>query len=1074
MDSDGIYETYDSGEEDGYDEDNIPLSESSESESEPEDSGFSNNENGGSQELTLLDDGPSVLIQPSLFNDDGEGDDDTGISSVAVDEEDEGEADEEAAPINDTTLELEKKEAEKKVVKKKKKKKKWLYICLLNCKYDVVRKVSRRFGFKEVSDDDDWTLYWTDYSVALERVMDMKKYQKINHFPGMSEICRKDLLARNMNRMLKMFPKDYNVFPKTWCLPADYGDYQAYCRQKKNKTYILKPESGCQGRGIWVTKNPKDVKPHEHMICQQYMSRPLLIDGFKFDLRIYTLVTSCDPLRIFVFKDGLARFATHKYLEPTHSNIENVYMHLTNYAINKHSEDFIRDDEAGSKRRISTTNRYMREKGYDVDKMWADIDDVIIKTMISAHSVLKHNYRTCFPNHVKGSACFEILGFDVMLDRKLRPYVIEVNHSPSFGTDSELDREIKGALIFDTLQLVNFGACDRRKCIEEERRRIKDRLLGKANRKDTREELDLAQAQYIESLEKYENNHLGNFRRIYPGPGTDKYEKFFHSSGTLFQETAAFKARSELARQQREEITRKKEKLEAMLKGKKSTTCVARPESPGSRRRRNLRRTTMPARRITSSSRTTMESVGSDSSRQMNYDEPVDTTKPMDILEEEELERISGLLQRDNLVRGLGIVEHVYRLLHCTPGTMGILKSEPRPLPPPLTNKSDIRRLALRNLASPQTSEHDSASQRVDSQLSGGAVASLQADRSVTSGMSGSESGAQLAAPVPQHTLHFTMASNISTQQVPLSQTERFGTVFLPPPSSLHTHSNSQSTTNISLYPPPNPLAKPILPNTPGLSRPMPISSSTSSSLSPQQPGHGGRSWQHKTNGSHLAGVNERTVPAFQRNKFMRKPLGGVGRVGTSGAVIPDSEYRNLSSLLETEAERNRILARNGYTTNMPIEARSDSITPTSTSKRVLSASGQRKDTEAPLMHQELKPSYMSEAAGFRTTYQSNLLWQYHLIGGSDLQRYHSQQGPGLSVVSGPAPVIQRPDLGHSESGSVMSAGGLSRVSSHHSSLSDSNIPSLRSTRSQRIRGASNNIRLRQMEMRENHAIAFS
>ncbi|XP_052793528.1 tubulin polyglutamylase ttll6-like isoform X22 [Mya arenaria] len=1086
MDSDGIYETYDSGEEDGYDEDNIPLSESSESESEPEDSGFSNNENGGSQELTLLDDGPSVLIQPSLFNDDGEGDDegerdprpsihlppldilgevameaallsDTGISSVAVDEEDEGEADEEAAPINDTTLELEKKEAEKKVVKKKKKKKKWLYICLLNCKYDVVRKVSRRFGFKEVSDDDDWTLYWTDYSVALERVMDMKKYQKINHFPGMSEICRKDLLARNMNRMLKMFPKDYNVFPKTWCLPADYGDYQAYCRQKKNKTYILKPESGCQGRGIWVTKNPKDVKPHEHMICQQYMSRPLLIDGFKFDLRIYTLVTSCDPLRIFVFKDGLARFATHKYLEPTHSNIENVYMHLTNYAINKHSEDFIRDDEAGSKRRISTTNRYMREKGYDVDKMWADIDDVIIKTMISAHSVLKHNYRTCFPNHVKGSACFEILGFDVMLDRKLRPYVIEVNHSPSFGTDSELDREIKGALIFDTLQLVNFGACDRRKCIEEERRRIKDRLLGKANRKDTREELDLAQAQYIESLEKYENNHLGNFRRIYPGPGTDKYEKFFHSSGTLFQETAAFKARSELARQQREEITRKKEKLEAMLKGKKSTTCVARPESPGSRRRRNLRRTTMPARRITSSSRTTMESVGSDSSRQMNYDEPVDTTKPMDILEEEELERISGLLQRDNLVRGLGIVEHVYRLLHCTPGTMGILKSEPRPLPPPLSRMRTGLQVSLGVFGQGQGQENQRwlfTNRQMDSCLSGrqapirikdkqyykklldryfGHNHALSNENNSRSDMTGFRSKRILAS----NGLNTKEDLNRQFPHVRLSYSSNEKKVVLTSEPYILEGSDTEEVFNV-------------------------------------EPGHGGRSWQHKTNGSHLAGVNERTVPAFQRNKFMRKPLGGVGRVGTSGAVIPDSEYRNLSSLLETEAERNRILARNGYTTNMPIEARSDSITPTSTSKRVLSASGQRKDTEAPLMHQELKPSYMSEAAGFRTTYQSNLLWQYHLIGGSDLQRYHSQQGPGLSVVSGPAPVIQRPDLGHSESGSVMSAGGLSRVSSHHSSLSDSNIPSLRSTRSQRIRGASNNIRLRQMEMRENHAIAFS
>ena len=78
--------------------------------------------------------------------------------------------------------------------------------------------------------------------------------------------------------------------------------------------------------------------------------------------------------------------------------------------------------------------------------------------------------------------------------------------------------------------------------------------------------------------------------------------------------------------------------------------------------------------------------LSSESARNVSLDEPVDTKKPLDILEEEELERLSGLLQRDNLVRGLGIVEHVYRLLHCTPGTMGVLKSEPRPLPPPLVS----------------------------------------------------------------------------------------------------------------------------------------------------------------------------------------------------------------------------------------------------------------------------------------------------------------------------------------------------------------------------------------------------
>lgn len=756
------------------------------------DSGYDNNDGvGGGPELSLMD-GESILVQQALEMEgegEGYGDEDTGISTQA---DDASEYEGEGTSRTEQQADLEKKELEKKA-KKKKKKKKIYYICLANCKYDVVRKVSRKFGFKEVGEDEDWTLYWTDYSVALERVMDMKKYQKINHFPGMSEICRKDMLARNMNRMLKLFPKDYNVFPKTWCLPADHGDFLAYTRQKKNKTYILKPETGCQGKGIWVTKNPKEIKPHEHMICQQYMCKPLLLDGFKFDLRIYCLVTSCDPLRIFLFKDGLARFATNKYSEPTNSNIDNVFMHLTNYAINKHSSDFIRDDEAGSKRRISTVDRYMRQKGYDIDKMWNDIDDVIIKTLISAHSVLKHNYRTCFPNHVKGSACFEILGFDVLLDRKLRPSILEVNHSPSFNTDSELDREIKGALVWDTLNLVNFGACDRRKCIEEEKRRIKERLLGRGAKKETKEELELAQAQYLETLERYENGHLGNFRRIYPAPGWEKYDKFFHSSGTLFQETAAFKARSELARQQRDDIARKKEKLESMLKGKKGNTTGLRPESPNSRRRRTLRRTTMPSRRLLSS-RNSLEVMGSESSRQV-YDEPLDTSKPMDILEEEELERISGLLQRDNLVRGLGIVEHVYRLLHCTPGTMGVLKTDARALPPPLPS---------------------------------------------------------------------------------------YG-------------SSGRSTT-----------------------------------------------WQGKS-GS-LGSLNEKTVPSYQRNKFVRKPLGGSNRSAGGTAIIPETEYRNnMSHLMDTEAERARLLAKNGYTTSG--EWRSDTTTPSATQKqRTLSAHGQRKE----------------------------------------------------------------------------------------------------------------------------------
>ena len=60
--------------------------------------------------------------------------------------------------------------------------------------------------------------------------------------------------------------------------------------------------------------------------------------------------------------------------------------------------------------------------------------DVIIKTLIAAHPILKHNYRSCFPNHTRGSACFEILGFDVLLDRKLKPWLIEVGGAATTPT----------------------------------------------------------------------------------------------------------------------------------------------------------------------------------------------------------------------------------------------------------------------------------------------------------------------------------------------------------------------------------------------------------------------------------------------------------------------------------------------------------------------------------------------------------------------------------------------------------------------------------------------------------------
>lgn len=82
----------------------------------------------------------------------------------------------------------------------------------------------------------------------------------------------------------------------------------------------------------------------EPCIVSRYVPNPLLINGLKFDVRIYVLVTSMDPWRIYVYHEGLARFASEEY-DP--KNIKsNKFAHLTNYSINKKSEKFVQNQSA--------------------------------------------------------------------------------------------------------------------------------------------------------------------------------------------------------------------------------------------------------------------------------------------------------------------------------------------------------------------------------------------------------------------------------------------------------------------------------------------------------------------------------------------------------------------------------------------------------------------------------------------------------------------------------------------------------------------------------------------------------
>jgi len=101
------------------------------------------------------------------------------------------------------------------------------------------------------------------------------------------------------------------------------------------------------------------------VICK-YISNPLLVNGHKFDLRIYVLITSIDPLRIYVFNEGLARFASEPYSHKV--GTKNLFQHLTNYSINKKSDQFqqnksLEERDHGNKWSLSDLQTHFEKMG---------------------------------------------------------------------------------------------------------------------------------------------------------------------------------------------------------------------------------------------------------------------------------------------------------------------------------------------------------------------------------------------------------------------------------------------------------------------------------------------------------------------------------------------------------------------------------------------------------------------------------------------------------------------------------------------------------------------------------------
>ena len=292
------------------------------------------------------------------------------------------------------------------------------------------------------TESHEWNLLWSSGSCKSYLYEGLNEYQKINHFPQSFEITRKDKLAMNVNKMQQKFgKKQFDFLPDTYVIPDEFSDFYNHFQKEqqmdpKRNLWIVKPANMSRGRGIYIVDDIAEVNVDDLAIVSKYIANPLLINGHKFDLRIYVLVTSVDPLRIYVFKEGLARFATEEYQSKNAKG--NKFIHLTNYSINKKSENYVHNDnlendDYGFKWSLSAFCKHLEQIKIDMNLFWSQIYDIIVKSFLSAeHIIYPATKKTC----IHRTNCFELYGFDIMIDSDFKPWLIEINLSPSLACDS--------------------------------------------------------------------------------------------------------------------------------------------------------------------------------------------------------------------------------------------------------------------------------------------------------------------------------------------------------------------------------------------------------------------------------------------------------------------------------------------------------------------------------------------------------------------------------------------------------------------------------------------------------------
>lgn len=236
-----------------------------------------------------------------------------------------------------------------------------------------VAAVLHRFGFERGTNTSDWNLFWSHtypFVLRSKELENLKSNQKVNHIPGVGCLGSKvDLATANIS-----------FIPRSFRIPQQIEEMRQYSRENPKILFVQKH---VQHRNIEIVNiSSIDFTANKDKFIQEFIGNPLLIDGFKFDIGIYTIITSIDPLRVYIYTgDVMIRYCRKKYW-PFYANDVEQYIVLGDYRSSLEIpglEPFFEKYGFGMR---GALDGYLKSKGRNPATIWDQVENAIRQTIL--------------------------------------------------------------------------------------------------------------------------------------------------------------------------------------------------------------------------------------------------------------------------------------------------------------------------------------------------------------------------------------------------------------------------------------------------------------------------------------------------------------------------------------------------------------------------------------------------------------------------------------------------------------------------------------------------------------------